>query len=114
MDFDRGAVVERFLKKCEKDLELIAQEVGVAIIKNYKDNIAFYCYKYTLCEEIYDMFKRLRGGVGYFAKYYGALENPLMQVFSDTITYFTEPKLVTENKLYKVVDKLMEKEGNNE
>lgn len=111
MEFDKDKQVENFIKKCKEDLDFIKKELGIAIIENNTQNISFYAYKYTLCEEIYDMFKVNRGGVGYFVRLYGILANPLMKIFDDTISYFTEPKLVTENKLYKVIDKIMEKEN---
>lgn len=111
MEFDKDNKIEKFLEKCKADLDFIKKELGIAIIENNTQNIGFYAYKYTLCEEIYDMFKTNRGGIGYFIRFYNILANPLMKIFDDTITYFTEPKLITENKLYKIIDKIQEKEN---
>lgn len=97
--------LENFLQKCRNDLEKIKAKLRNSLDTKETLYIDLFAYKYTMCKEIYDMFNSNRGGVGYYAKAYGNLENPLEVIFDDMITEYTEPKLLTENKLYRLLDK---------
>lgn len=97
--------LENFLQKCRNDLEKIKTKLRNSLDTKETLYIDLFAYKYTMCKEIYDMFNSNRGGVGYYAKAYGNLENPLEVIFDDMITEYTEPKLLTENKLYRLLDK---------
>ena len=112
MNFDETKnKLGEFLEKCRKDLDLIIKKLDRAIKENDRQGIELYCYEHSLCSEIYDILKCNRGGVGYFIKFYNDLESPLIQIFDDRISYFTEPKLITENKLYQLIDKIEERRG---
>lgn len=96
-----------FFNKCERDLELIRMKLEVYLRTKDLQNVGLYTYKYTMCEEIFDLLKCNGGqcGLGYFIRLYGIKENPLEKIFDDYIEKFTEPKLMTNNKLYKLLDK---------
>lgn len=97
--------LENFLQKCRNDLEKIKKELRNTLDTKETMYINLFTYKYVMCKEMYDIFDSNRGGVGFYAKAYGDLKNPLEKIFDDMITEFTEPKLVTENKMYKLLDK---------
>lgn len=96
---------DNFLKKCKNDLKVIRERLKKYLEVDNIQNIELYTYKYCMCTEIYDLFKSKKGGVNSFIEEYGDEENPLMKIFEDYITEFTEPTLMTENKLYKLLDK---------
>lgn len=97
-----------FFNKCERDLELIRMELEVYLRTKDLQNVGLYTYKYTMCEEMYDLLKcnGSECGLGYFIRLYGIKENPLEEIFDDYIEKFTEPKLMTSNKLLKLLDKV--------
>lgn len=99
-----------FFNKCERDLELIRTELEVYLKTKDLQNVGLYTYKYTMCEEMYDLFKCSGNGsycgLGYFIRLYETKENPLQDIFDDYIEKFTEPKLMTSNKLLKLLDKV--------
>lgn len=93
--------IESFIGKCEKDLKLMKQEV----LEN--DNMLFEtnCYKYVLCNEILQLFKSGEGMYNEYAKRYIDKYRPLSDIYSDYITNYTEPKLMTEYKLFRLLEK---------
>lgn len=99
--------VKEFIEKCKKDMQKAKTEMLESLNdKNWvTDKYLLLAYKITMFDEILNMFMANKGGVGFYVKIYGNLENPLEKIFDDMITEFTEPKLVTENKMYKLLDK---------
>lgn len=99
--------VKDFIEKCKEDMQKAKKEMLESLNdKNWVTNkYLFLAYKITMFDEILDMFMTNKGGVGFYAKNYGNLESPLEKIFEDMITEFTEPKLLTENKMYKLLDK---------
>lgn len=97
-------IVKQFIEKCKADMQIAKSKCKESINDLTKDYL-LYAYKITMYDEMLSMFMANKGGVGYYAKLYGNKENPLESIFNDMITEFTEPKLLTENKMYKLLDK---------
>jgi hypothetical protein len=107
VDEEKNEVVEEFLSKCRADMRLLKDKLFESLegTNRLTNDYLFYAYEITLCDEIYNCFEKNRGGVGIYAKNYVNEENPLMKIYNDMITNFTEPTLINENKLYKLIDK---------
>ena len=102
-------VVDNLLEKCEEDMKKLKEEM-IDIITGKKESVVdytYYAYKITMYKEILDMLKcnGAEIGVGYFAKLYGNDERPLNNIYDDMISLFTEPRLMTKNKMWKLLDK---------
>lgn len=97
-------VVKEFLEKCKQNIQEVKQELRTSI-DNLDNKYIHLCYKITFFDEIMFEFMHNRGGVGYYAKLYKDSKNPLNDIFSDYLSNFTEGHLITENKLYKLLDK---------
>lgn len=109
MNFENLEKKEKdFFNKCFNDMQIIRNDLANALSKKDLQSVDFLAYKHTLCLEIYDLLKCNGGqcGLGYFIKIYGEKENPLFEIFNDYIEKFTEPKLMTSNKLLKLLDKV--------
>lgn len=109
MDFkDLEVRKKEFLDRCERDLALIRMELEVYLRTKDLQNVGLYAYKYTMCEEIFNLLKcnGSECGLGYFIKLYGITQNPLEEIFDDYIEKLKEPKLMTSNKLLKLLDKV--------
>lgn len=105
----KNEVIDNFIEKCKKDMQILKDKMFNALnngngVRNDYINIA---YKMTMYDEMLDYFlcNGAEVGIGYYARLYGDLENPLQQIYKDMITEFTEPKLLTKNKMYKLLDK---------
>lgn len=98
-------LVKEFLEKCKQDIQKTKQDLKKSI-ENLDNQYLFLCYKITFFDEVMEMFKSNKGGVGYYTKLYGEKENPLNEIFGDYLEFCnTEPHLLTENKLYWLLDK---------
>lgn len=104
---EKNLIIENFIEKCKEDMQKAKQDMLKSL--NGKESVTnaylLYAYKITMFDEILQMFISNKGGVGYYAKIYGKLESPLQTIFDDMITEYTEPKLLTENKMYRLLDK---------
>lgn len=98
--------IKSFLRTCEKDMKKTKEELEKSLKEtNPICDYVFYSYKIVIIDEVLQMFKSNKGGVGFWAKAYKDINRPLSKIFTDIISLYTEPKLVTENKLYRVLDK---------
>ena len=97
-------VIENFLEKCRVDIQLTKQEIKDSIDNLTKDYLHL-CYKIAFFDDLMDIFKANRGGVGHYAILYAKEEHPLQKIYMDYLSDFTERKLITENGLYKLLDK---------
>ena len=97
--------VEEFLEKCRQNIQKVKQDIKISI-DNLDNKYIHLCFKMTFFNEVMEIFKSNKGGVGYYTKLYGDKEYPLSEIFSDYLEKCnTEPHLLTENKLYWLLDK---------
>lgn len=100
---------KEFIEQCKGDMQKAKDDMfnalnnGNGVRKDY----LLLAYKITMFAEILDMFmcNAEEVGINDYIKIYGDLENPLEKIYEDMITYFTEPKLITKNKMYKLLFK---------
>ncbi len=97
---------EEFIEKCKKELKEIRKETADMLINEnlYTD---FYIYKLEFCEELLELLSRRQGNIiiDMAISQYGKSEKILGEIFSKYITVRTEPKLISENKMFSFLEK---------
>lgn len=105
----KNAEVDKFLKKCQNDMEKLERVLATALAEKDRNGIEITIYEYQFCSELYDMFSINRGGLGYFINLYKEEESPLLTIFEQYLEKCnTEPHLLTEHKILSFLDKVKE------
>lgn len=98
--------ISNFFQKIKVEILELQQKLKMAILEGNYTYITLYTYKMQFFIELYELFKSNRMcELGHYIRLYGDLDKPLSNIYSDYISNFKEPKLLTDNKLFKLLDK---------
>ncbi len=98
---------EEFLKKCKNNFQECKKETAELLI-NENQYTMLYIYKLEFYEELFDLLSRRQFNtvVQLAMEKYGNCEKPLEAIFNKYLSVKTEPKLLSETKLFNFLIKL--------